>query len=361
MALWAGITDRIEYLCNLVFGGNFKGMAQVIGVSPTYLSRMLANKQRSRLVLVSQLVQHGLVNANWLLTGTGPIRPCDRELPIDLPPPASSPFPFFDTRQVQYCLPKPVAPLAPPAEQKPDSAAFQIARHVYEARKTDKPVILFLDAAAITDDIGAIVGRMMQAGYVTGVALSSAAAERDLERALYGGWAAPSKRVESFNTLLNAASIAACNGLGWGLAAGRWCFPPDSDRQASVLAAAYELGVPATVHLALGDCVSHLFPSIDGASRGAALGAASYLDLLVFAEQVRNFATMPNPGLFLNASDGNQGYRLMESVIEATTGSQLAGLPLRAFATISEEYRYAFPALLAACDAVYDGSADDGR
>ena len=354
--------NRIDYLCDLLFGGNRKAFARRVRVEHRLLEKTLQRRRGNRLELLSTIVSSGLVNAEWLLSGTGPVLRCEHELPIDLPPPAETPFPLFDTRQVQYQTPELSEPNnVPKPPQAPTAKAFAIARAVYAARAHDKPVILFLTAEAITADVGSVVVAMMKKGYVTGVAFSSEAAECDLERALYGGWATPGNCVEGFNTLLNAATMAASNGLSWGLAAGRWCFPSDSDREASVLASAYALGIPATIHLSLGDCTSHLFPSLDTAARGAAMGAASYFDLLVFAEQVRKLATLPYPGVYINCSDDPQGCSLVGSAIEAATGTFTGGLPCSAITSISEEYWHSFPALLAACDAVYDGSADDGK
>jgi hypothetical protein len=50
-----------------------------------------------------------------------------------------------------------------------------------------------------------------------------------------------------------------------------------------VLAAAYRLGVPVTVHIGIGYDIIHEHPSADG----AVLGKASYTDFLIFAEHVR--------------------------------------------------------------------------
>ena len=49
-----------------------------------------------------------------------------------------------------------------------------------------------------------------------------------------------------------------------------------------MLAAAYRLGVPATVHVGIGYDILHEHPNCDG----AALGAASYRDFLIFARTV---------------------------------------------------------------------------
>jgi hypothetical protein len=53
-------------------------------------------------------------------------------------------------------------------------------------------------------------------------------------------------------------------------------------RGLSVLAAAWRLGVPATVHLGIGYDILHEHPNCNG----AALGAASYRDFLIFAHTV---------------------------------------------------------------------------
>jgi hypothetical protein len=221
-------------------------------------------------------------------------------------------------------------------------------------------VLLYVDGAALTDNAGPTIVEMMKRRYITGVALCSNAAERELERGLFGGFAVESPRLETYNTMLNAAAMAAANGLGWGEAIGRWCFPAESDRGASILASGYELGVPVTVHLALGDCAAHLFPAASGAVRGAELGAASYIDLLVFAEQVRKLPG-EHPGAFLYASGGdNFGLKLFISALAVTAHDDVNPI-LQYPHFIGVEYWHTFPALLAACDAVYDGSADDGR
>ena len=61
----------------------------------------------------------------------------------------------------------------------------------------------------------------------------------------------------------------------------------------SVLAAAYQLRVPVTVHLAIGTDIPHMHPAADG----AALGAASFLDFRLFCALVQK---MDNGGVFLN-------------------------------------------------------------
>jgi hypothetical protein len=75
---------------------------------------------------------------------------------------------------------------------------------------------------------------------------------------------------------LNAAIAAgAADGIGMGAAVGREILGGRYPHKArSILAAASQLGVPVTVHVAIGTDIHHMHPSADG----AALGATSYRD-----------------------------------------------------------------------------------
>jgi hypothetical protein len=76
----------------------------------------------------------------------------------------------------------------------------------------------------------------------------------------------------------------AAEDLGMGEALGRAIArrPEFVHRDVSVLAAGYRLRVPVTVHVGIGYDIVHEHPGCDG----AAFGAASYTDFLVFANQV---------------------------------------------------------------------------
>jgi hypothetical protein len=80
---------------------------------------------------------------------------------------------------------------------------------------------------------------------------------------------------------LNAAIAAgARDGLGMGAAVGRAIETGRYPHKArSILAAAFRLGIPATVHAAIGTDVHHMHPSADG----AALGTTSYRDFETLA------------------------------------------------------------------------------
>jgi hypothetical protein len=76
---------------------------------------------------------------------------------------------------------------------------------------------------------------------------------------------------------------AAASGLGLGENAGRRIAESGYPyKELSVLAAAYRCNVPVTVHVGIGYDILHEHPNCDG----AAFGAASYRDFLIFAHTV---------------------------------------------------------------------------
>ena len=100
------------------------------------------------------------------------------------------------------------------------------------------------------------------------------------------------------------------DGLGLGAAVGRHLVqmrPPHLE--VSLLASAYRLGVPATVHVAVGTDIVHMHPACDP----AALGRGSHLDFRLFAAQV---AELGGGGVYLNV--GSAGL-LPEVFLKAVT------------------------------------------
>ena len=70
-------------------------------------------------------------------------------------------------------------------------------------------------------------------------------------------------------------------------------------RNESLLAAGYRLGVPVTVHVSIGQDIIHEHPNCDG----AATGATSFTDFLIFAQSV----TELEGGVFLNIGSAVMG------------------------------------------------------
>lgn len=69
------INDRMEMLVNQKFDGNKAAFAKTIDLPPTSISSYLGNKRRSKpsVDMIAKIVQTMDVEAQWLLTGDGPM------------------------------------------------------------------------------------------------------------------------------------------------------------------------------------------------------------------------------------------------------------------------------------------------
>jgi len=91
----------------------------------------------------------------------------------------------------------------------------------------------------------------------------------------------------------------------------------------SLLASAYELGIPVTVHVALGTDTVHFFPQVSG----EAWGAASLRDFFLFAGLIRN---LDGGGIYLNAGSA---VVLPEVFLKAVSYVRNQGMVLDGFST----------------------------
>jgi hypothetical protein len=184
-----------------------------------------------------------------------------------------------------------------------------LADRVRTARRDGRPVILILGAHVLRKGAGPLLVDLMRRGLVTHIALNGAGAIHDFELALIGQTCESVARYVSSGEFglwretggVNAAARdAQAAGIGLGEAIGRRIVDnqfPFADT--SVLAQGVRLGVPVTVHVAIGQDIVHEHPDCDG----AATGAASYTDFLVFAESVRDL----EGGVLLNIGTAVMG------------------------------------------------------
>lgn len=153
------------------------------------------------------------------------------------------------------------------------------------AARRDKLLLWGFGAHLIKVGLAPVMLDLMQRGLVQGVLMNGAGCVHDLELALMGRTSedvGPSLDDGSFGMaretaeLLNqaiaegyAAKLGMGEAVGRAILAGRF---PHKDR--SLLATAARLGIPVTVHAAIGTDIHHMHPSADG----AALGATSHRD-----------------------------------------------------------------------------------
>jgi hypothetical protein len=121
------------------------------------------------------------------------------------------------------------------------------------------------------------------------------------------------------------------DGLGLGAAVGRYLSnrrPRPRHLDASLLAAAWRLGVPATVHVAVGTDIVHVHPSCDP----AALGRATHLDFRVFAGEV---ARLGGGGVYVNVGSA---VVLPEVFLKALALARNLGRGVRGFTTANLDF-----------------------
>ena len=184
-------------------------------------------------------------------------------------------------------------PLDSPADFDHPSIPI-LAERLNAAKDTGAARILMMGGHVLRAGTQRHLIDLMERGLITLIAMNGAGPIHDWEFALIGASTesvAKYVRTGEFglwtetgrmNDAINAGAKA---GLGLGEATGKAIQDGDfPHKEISVLAAAYRLGVPVTVHIGIGYDILHEHPNADG----AALGAASYTDFLIFAEHVRN-------------------------------------------------------------------------
>lgn len=191
---------------------------------------------------------------------------------------------------------KPLDPAAATAviAALPDQLAARALRDAIErtaaAHAAGRPVIAMCGGHVVKVGVSPCVIALMARGVVTHLALNGAAAIHDVEIARIGRTsedveanlhAGSFGMVDETGDFMNAAMAAGAareEGLGecWGRALAEER-PPHADQ--SLLASAWRLGVPATVHVAIGTDTIHHHPLCDG----AALGATTLRDFRILA------------------------------------------------------------------------------
>jgi len=252
-------------------------------------------------------------------------------------------------------------------ETVPDVLAGADLRGAVEAVgsvvERDGTVVLMMGAHVVKCGLSRLVIDLMERGIVAAVATNGAGAIHDAEIAL---WGVTSEDVaarladgtfgacrETADVLNGAARTARDEGLGFGEALGRAIATAGAPHlDASILGRAWELGVPVTVHVALGTDIVHEHASADG----GAIGDASLRDFRILAETVAGIdggavvnigSAVILPEVFLKtlaigrnlgrirgdfaavSMDMNEPYRTMMNVVRRPTAQSGMGFALR--------------------------------
>lgn len=214
-----------------------------------------------------------------------------------------------------------------------------LAGEVLKARSLGKPILWGIGAHVLKVGLSPLIVDLMERGLATGLALNGAGIVHDFELAVAGqtseevaegldsgGFGMARETGEEVNRAIVEGDR---DGLGVGAALGRYLEarrPPHLS--VSLLAAAHRLGLPATVHVAVGTDIVHMHPACDP----AALGRATHLDFRIFAGEV---ARLGGGGVYLNVGSA---VLLPEVFLKAVTLARNLGYQLRDFTTANLDF-----------------------
>jgi hypothetical protein len=214
----------------------------------------------------------------------------------------------------------------------------RVVRAIVEARTRGAGIIWGIGAHVIKTGVSPVLIDLMQRGYVSALAVNGAGVIHDFEIALAGatsedvdealgpgrfGMAEETGRI--LNDVIRNAE-AKQQGLGQAVGAylsasnARW-----ADR--SLLAIAHRLGIPVTVHVAIGTDIIHMHKD----ASGAAIGAASLRDFRYFTSCVARLSD----GVYLNCGSA---VVLPEVFLKAVALARNQGIPLDGLTTVNIDF-----------------------
>lgn len=209
---------------------------------------------------------------------------------------------------------------------------------IVRAHRTGRPVIVGMGAHPIKVGLNPLLIDLLKRGVISCIAMNGAGIIHDLELALVGR---TSEEVEagiddgSFGMARETAELlndairhGAKQGIGLGQAVGDRIAHGDFPHKAmSLLATGSRLGIPVTVHVAIGTDIIHMHPSADG----AAIGATSLEDFKRLTAVVAHL----EGGVYLNLGSA---VLLPEVFLKALTIARNLGHHVVDFSTVNMDF-----------------------
>jgi hypothetical protein len=214
----------------------------------------------------------------------------------------------------------------------------RVAEALVAARRRDGGVVWGIGAHVIKTGVSAVLIDLMHRGYVSALAMNGAGVIHDFEVALAGATSedvdealGPGRfgMAEETGRVLNDIIVKASEQkLGFGRAVGQYLSRETAPhRDLSLTAAAFELGIPVTVHVALGTDIIHMHP----AASGAAIGDVSLRDFRYFTSCVARL----RGGVYINAGSA---VVLPEVFLKAVALARNRGADLEGLTTVNIDF-----------------------
>lgn len=214
----------------------------------------------------------------------------------------------------------------------------RVVTALVDAKRRRAGIIWGIGAHVIKTGVSPVIVDLMERGYVSALAMNGAGIIHDFEIALAGATSedvdealGPGRfgMADETGRLLNdVIRRGADSGQGLGQAVGAFVAernPPHAGR--SLASAAHRLGIPLTVHVALGTDIIHMHP----AASGAAIGDASLRDFRYFTSCVARL----NGGVYLNCGSA---VILPEVFLKAVALARNQGAPLEGLTTVNIDF-----------------------
>ncbi len=209
---------------------------------------------------------------------------------------------------------------------------------IIAARSRSSAIVWGLGAHVVKTGLGPVIVDLMERGFVSAIATNGAGLIHDFEIALVG---ATSEEVdeslgagefgmaEETGRLLNKTiSDGVVRGLGIGQTVGHFLAASHPRyEKLSIAAAAARLGIPLTVHVAIGTDITHMHPS----ASGEALGIGSLRDFRYFVANVARLEA----GVYLNCGSA---VVLPEVFLKAVSLARNQGRALADLTTVNLDF-----------------------
>ena len=206
------------------------------------------------------------------------------------------------------------------------------------SHKSGKSIAVGMGAHVIKVGLNPVIIDLMERKVITSIALNGAGIVHDTEVAMVGRTSEDVGSVlgtgefgaarETGEAVNEAIALGAQKDIGLGKAMGEFLdkqnFPYNN---MSLLAAAYRLNIPVTVHVAVGTDIVHIHPSADG----AAIGKTTFLDFKKFCGIVSNL----EGGAYLNIGSA---VLLPEIFLKALTAVRNLGHVVNNFTTANFDF-----------------------
>jgi hypothetical protein len=187
-----------------------------------------------------------------------------------------------------------------------------LTQRIRVARRYKRPIVWFVGGHVIKRGLGLYLIELMKKGFITHLAGNGSVMIHDFELAYHG---ATSESVPKYlqegqfglwsdmkvlNALIGRSSydlLGLGEGVGQSIRQNEYPY-----RRKSVLAQAYDLSVPATIHPMVGGDINHMLLNHQG---GASLGATAHRDFMIFAHSIKE--AQKKGGVFLNVGSAVHG------------------------------------------------------